>query len=137
MASLNEMLGLSNAVHFSNSFISQTKLGHSFISFKSETLTLPTNVYIFIFEVKNSFGDVFYVTPFSFVFASFYIESWFLPSCFVFVVSPTIRLSFGGGGPRYSPARLLLQFLSMLVRLILQTYFTFPYRLVPLSYSLF
>ena len=34
------------------------------LPFKLETLTLPTNVYIVIFEVKKSVGDVFAVTPF-------------------------------------------------------------------------
>ena len=34
------------------------------IAFTLETIKLPTNVYIVIFEVKNSFGDVFAVTPF-------------------------------------------------------------------------
>ena len=31
--------------------------------FTLETLTLPPNVYIVIFEVKKSFGDVFGLTP--------------------------------------------------------------------------
>ena len=34
------------------------------VAFTLETLKLHTNVYIVIFEAKNSFGDVFVVTPY-------------------------------------------------------------------------
>ena len=40
------------------------------LAFKLETETLTTNEYKVIFKVKNSFGDVFAVTPFSIIYIS-------------------------------------------------------------------
>ena len=51
--------------NFSSSLISETiHLSPGLLAFTIEPTTLPTNVSIVIFEVKNSFGDVFAVTLF-------------------------------------------------------------------------